>query len=436
MLLYNLRLAWSSLRRTPWLSALTLITLAIGVGVATTFVSMVHLLGRDPLPELSDDLFYVRLDNWNPEEPRSRNFPERPPQQVTYRDSLALLEAPDPVLKASAFRTQLIVHPDDPAQRPFPRMTRAATRDFFALFDVPFAHGGTWDQRADETGAKVVVLDHETNDRLFGGDNSVGRELRLGEHVYTVAGVLAPWRPVVKVFDVTQGPNNEPESLFIPFRVAESIELGVYGNSSGWTSWDTYEERLFASESVFTQHWVRLETEEQKASYQQWLNEYTEGQRAGDRFLRPTNNWIQPMMAWLEEMEVVPPSSQRMMIIALLFLAVCAVNLIGLLLGKFLARAPEIGVRRALGASRGAIFVQHLVECQVLALLGSLIGIGLASLGLAVLTSDNAGEQLLYPDASTMLIGVLLAMAAGLVAGIYPAWRIGATAPAIHLKLQ
>ena len=61
--------------------------------------------------------------------------------------------------------------------------------------------------------------------------------------------------------------------------------------------------------------------------------------------------------------------------VGLLFLVVAAVNLIGLLLGKFLARADEVGVRRALGASRRDVFLQHLVECQVVALLGGAIGV-------------------------------------------------------------
>ena len=54
-----------------------------------------------------------------------------------------------------------------------------------------------------------------------------------------------------------------------------------------------------------------------------------------------------------------------MMVVSLLFLAVCALNLMGLLLAKFLARAPEIGVRRALGASRRHVFVQHVVEAEL-----------------------------------------------------------------------
>ena len=114
----------------------------------------------------------------------------------------------------------------------------------------------------------------------------------------------------------------------------------------------------------------------------------------------------------------------------------CAVNLIGILLGKFLSRAPEVGVRRALGASRTSVFLQHIVECEVVGVIGGLLGLGLSALflGLINLLLDNSGQFGL--DLPMVAAGIGLALIAGLVAGLYPAWRICRLAPAIHLKLQ
>ena len=87
------------------------------------------------------------------------------------------------------------------------------------------------------------------------------------------------------------------------------------------------------------------------------------------RFGAPINNWAPTKRRWpgCSYQEVVPGEANALMlIIALLFLLVCSVNLIGILLGKFLARAPEVGVRRALGASRRWVFVQHLLECELI----------------------------------------------------------------------
>ena len=98
------------------------------------------------------------------------------------------------------------------------------------------------------------------------------------------------------------------------------------------------------------------------------------------RFGRPLNNRLLDVMEWLKHQEVVPEEATGMLVISLLFLLVCAVNLIGILLGKFLARAPEVGVRRALGASRTSVFLQHIVECQLIGVIGGLFGLGLSTL--------------------------------------------------------
>ena len=69
--------------------------------------------------------------------------------------------------------------------------------------------------------------------------------------------------------------------------------------------------------------------------------------------------------------------------LSFMFLAVCLLNMIGLLLAKFLGAAPLVGLRRALGASKSApFFRQHLVEVGVIGFGGGLLGIALAALGL------------------------------------------------------
>jgi putative ABC transport system permease protein len=144
-------------------------------------------------------------------------------------------------------------------------------------------------------------------------------------------------------------------------------------------------------------------------------------------------------MAWLEWQQIVPRSTKTMLVISLLFLVVSSVNLIGILLGKFLARSPEVGVRRALGASRRHVFMQHLLECELVGLLGGAVGV-LAALpllhGIERLTRSPESPQFLQLELPILGAGILLALIAGLVAGIYPAWRICRIPPAAHLKAQ
>ena len=99
----------------------------------------------------------------------------------------------------------------------------------------------------------------------------------------------------------------------------------------------------------------------------------------------------------------------------MLFLVVCSLNLVGLLLGKFLARVPEVSVRRALGASRLQVFWQHVVECELVGIAGGVIGLAL-SLGILKLIAKVRPERQ-TSSASTremVLVSVFLSLVAGL----------------------
>ena len=94
--------------------------------------------------------------------------------------------------------------------------------------------------------------------------------------------------------------------------------------------------------------------------------------RAG-RFTRPPNVRLRNVMEWLDFQQVVPSDVRLQAWLAFGFLAVCLLNTVGLLLAKFLRRSQEIGVRRALGASRRAIFAQFLVEAGSVGLVGGVL---------------------------------------------------------------
>jgi putative ABC transport system permease protein len=356
---------------------------------------------------------------------------------MTWRDANAVTSGDIPTLQSPMFKAQMTVHPEEKELRPFRALARMCRNDFFAMFDVPFMYGGPWDDTADADGEQVVVLDAETNDKLFGGENSVAREVRLGDEIFRVAGVLAPWRPVPKLYDTHNGPFQDPEALYLPLALTEPLEIGSVGNDSNWKNYDREEfADWLNSESIWLQTWVQLDTPEQKQAYQAFLDAYALGQRELGRFQRPLNNQITEARDWLDYEQVVPDEARTMLIISLLFLAICSVNLVGILLGKFLSRAPEVGVRRALGASRMSVFIQHLLECEIIALVGGGVGLLLSMLGLEViemLFSTDLGFSL---DLNMVGAGVLLALVAGLLAGAYPAWRVCRIPPAQYLKAQ
>jgi putative ABC transport system permease protein len=141
------------------------------------------------------------------------------------------------------------------------------------------------------------------------------------------------------------------------------------------------------------------------------------------------------VMEWLDYNKVVPSDVKLQTYLAFAFLLVCLINTVGLLLTKFLRRAADIGVRRALGASKRSIFLQLLVESGAIGLAGGIVGLGLAYLGLwAVRQQPTHYAQLAHMDTTMLAATFALSIAASLLAGLLPAWRGCQITPAVQLK--
>jgi putative ABC transport system permease protein len=436
MLAYQIRLALRSLRRNPVLTLLMIGGIALGIAVAMIFVTLHYVLGGNPIPSKSDRLHYVQLDSWDPERPWDPDEPDEPPVQLTHIDMVGLMESDIPTMQTGMFKGHLTVHPPDDG-RPFRKDVRFCFADLFPMFEVPFRYGSGWNDEADRGPEPVVVLGHALNQRLFGGEDSVGRTLRIEDRDLRVVGVLEPWRPMPKFYDVLNGAFDGIEEIFMPFRLGTDMEAGSAGNNSSWQPWpEGGYEGLLQSEVVWTQMWVQLDTDEQRQRYRAFLDAYVTEQQKLGRLERPLNNRLRDVMGWLHFREVVPDPIRALRILALLFLVACSVNLIGILLGKFLARAPETGVRRALGASRRWVFVQHLIECEIIGVIGGLFGLALSAGGLE-LVARQFDSQFNFPlDLNLFLVALTLALASAMVAGVYPAWRICRIQPSAYLKAQ
>jgi len=436
MLAYQLKLAWKSLLRNPVLSVLIVAGIALGIGVSMTFVTAYYFVSGDPIPQKSRQLFYVQMDAWNPQRPWDDDEPSEPPDQLTYMDATAIRQSDIPTYQSAMYKTYLTIHPEGQDLRPFREESRMCFADFFRMFDVPFRYGGPWSEEADDGPQQVIVLGSDLNDRLFGGANSVGHKLRIEDREFEVVGVLRPWHPSPKFYDPLNGEFDDPEALFMPFHLGSEMRIRTSGNTSGWKSWGPEYEELLRSEAVWIQYWVQLDTPQQKEAYLAFLDGYVNEQKQAGRFGRSVNNKLRDVREWLTFRKVVPQEARALLIIALLFLLVCSVNLIGILLGKFLGRSAEIGVRRALGASRRWVFVQHLVECELIGIIGCLLGLALTVGGLRILDRMFENQLNFYIDPTMLVVALGLALLSALIAGIYPAWRICRIQPGLHLKMQ
>ena len=188
---------------------------------------------------------------------------------------------------------------------------------------------------------------------------------------------------------------------------------------------------------VWIQYWVELDSAQKAGEYRDYLVNYSDQQRASGRYKRPTNVRLRNVMEWLEFNRVVPNDVVMQLWLGFGFLLVCLVNTVGLLLAKFLRRGSEIGVRRALGASRGAIFTQGLVEAGAIGRAGGILGLGLSLLGLwAVRLQPASYAELAHLDLGMLLLTFVMAIVASVLAGLVPAWRAMQVTPAIQLKSQ
>ncbi len=439
MFRYYLKLGLLSIRANPALSALMVAAIAIGIGACMSIVTVRHVMSGNPIAHKNDVLYHVQLDNWNPDEPYEE--PNEPPEQVTYLDATALHQAGRALRQTISFKSDRVIQPDGDNARPFQQEVRATTADFFAMFDVPFAYGSGWDAVADQTEERVVVLSAEMNRRLYGGENSVGRMVTMNKEPYRVVGVLDEWLPIPTFYDLNNNPYQGPEQIFLPFSLAISGEWGSSGNNSCWKPSEngSYEAYL-ASECIWIQMWVELASAADRDTYLQFLNDYVEEQKSLGRFPRELNNRLSTPAEWLVNREVVDDTVNVLLSLAVLFLIVCLLNTIGLLLAKVIRRTSDISLRRALGASKSALFTQYIVEAGMIGVAGGLAGIGMTWLGLRglenVFSEYDFIAYLVTMDWSMVLGAVLLAIVSALAAALYPTWRACSLSPASTLRIQ
>jgi len=320
---------------------------------------------------------------------------------------------------------------------PFFSPARYTSADFFPMFGAPLCYGCAWSRADDEARERVVVISAELNQRLYAGADSIGRTLRVNEHAFRIVGVLDNWVVAPHFYDLSSGPYRKLEGVFLPYSTSRELKLPRQGSTTCWGEGYTVEPDALAAPCSYTQYWVQLDTPEQRRAYQDYLVRYSDAQRAAGRYARPTSVLLRPVMEWLAVRRVVPDDARLQVWLALGFLLVCLINTIGLLLAKCLRRAGEIGVRRALGASRPAIFGQFLIEAGLIGVLGGALGLLLAGAGLAVVQGDPQRiAQLLRVDWPLLAGAFALQIVATLAAGLLPAWRACQVTPALQLKSQ
>jgi putative ABC transport system permease protein len=433
MFAYYFQLGLRSLRRNPALTAL--MVMAIGFGVAASMVtySVFRAVSGNPIPDKSSQLFTPQIDAWGPQQ----NIKGEPAAALSYADAMALMRAHQAKRQTMLFSVSMSLLPQGSRSLPLAVKGYAVSADFFPMFEVPFLYGSGWSAADDDGRAATVVLSEEFNQKLFGGANSVGREISLDGHDYRVVGVARHWDPKPRFFSLFNDNGfQDPSDFYLPFSRALDVQVSPNANSCRghltFTSWDSWLQ----SNCVWATPWVELDSAAAVQRYREFLQGYAADQQRAGRFAWAPNVRLRNVMQWLDYQQVVPPESRISLIVALGFFVICLINTIGLLLAKFLRRAGEIGVRRALGASRREVYVQCLMEAATVGLAGGVLGLLLTAVGVTgvglLFTPEIA--RLAHLDFSLVGLTLLVAVFATMAAAFYPAWRAAQVQPAWQLK--
>ena len=293
-------------------------------------------------------------------------------------------------------------------------LSARASWNFFPALRVTPVAGRTFLPDEDRPGGRpVVMLSHEFAVRLFGSaSNAVGRNLTLDSHEDTVVGVLPPGFlfPLLGARRDIWAPDVTGFSLVTPARIARG---GLYFYALARLAPGVLREQASAELGVLYQQYRQAKP----GNFDATLNLSILAQSLEEQLVAG----IRPALLILTAA------------VACVLLIACA-NVAALLLSSSLGRRKEFALRSALGAGRGVLLRQLLLESLLLAVLGGAMGIAIASLGTRLLTILNPAVLQgadLKMDAKVLLFTLTISLACGILFGLLPRWnsRVATSSP-------
>lgn len=434
MLGYYFRLAWLSLKKTPVLSALMTLAIAVGIASCLTVLTMYSVISSNPMAHKNDQIAAIQLNAWADEDGYYEN--NGIPVSLTYKDAVAIYESGVPEQVVLTINSVVDVDSFNGIP-PSSEETRMVTRDFFAMFDVPFQYGSAWNQQDDANGERVVVMSERLSKKYFPNSNPVGQLIGLGGIDHTVVGVVPDsWNQTPSVYDLYGNPFRAAPNVYIPFFRNKHHGYQVWGNVAGWRDEQIRSrEDFLSSELVWIYLWAGFSSAENRSEFDSFLKNYVATQHQLGRFSLFQDYHLQSPEEWLKIYKVVQEDDKLLLWFSFAFLIVCLVNSVVLLLAKFSRHAPEAGIRRALGANKQSIFLQHIAESLMISGLGAIVGLALSAIGLsAIRTMYNNFDVVAAVNTYTFIYAIILALVAGIISGFLPALKISQTEPARYLK--
>lgn len=412
----SLRFALRSLGKSPGVTLVVILSLALGIGANTTIFTLLNALFWKDLP-VADPARLVLFS-----EGRSRGVVGGQTgvwQAFPYRYLAAARENRAVLSDVAAFRTmsdRLGVREGEGAMHL--AYGRLVSGNYFAVLGVAPALGrvlGSADD--DRSGAPAAVLSYAYWQRQFGGSPAIlGRGVTVNGVPVTIAGVAA------RGFAGESLEGFTPD-LWLPIRIQPEIMRRQNLLEEPLIGWVNLVGRLApavtlaqadAAARVSFQNYLRAQSGEQLSVEQRRALEASSlrlvAGRYGISFLRGQYTLPLQLLAG---------------VVGVLLLVTCA-NVANILLARASARQKEISVRMALGAGRRHILAQLLAESVLLSAVGGVAGVLAAGwaaglLAASVATGPNPAVLALEPDFRVLAFTAALSMLAALLVGIAPA---------------
>jgi putative ABC transport system permease protein len=392
---YGARVLW----KTPGMTLVAVITLALGIGANAAIFSLLDAVVLRPLPYADPDQIVTLWEKRLPE--------------GTFDNVVAPADYKDWAAQATSFSTIAAeaASTRDLSVNGIPErvLIGAATAHLFDVFQVQPVHGRVFRAGEDEVGRhRIVVMSNGLWQRRYGADPSlVGRTIDLSGVAHEIVGILPP------AFEFP----GEPRELWVPMPLGgeqprASHFLTVYARlKPGVTLEEARAEMDRIGAVLATQY---PETNRDHAPHVRPLEDYLRG---------PVRTGV-----WILTGAV-----------AFVLLIAC-VNVSNMLLARAASRRREMAVRAAVGAGRARLAGQALTESLLLSAVGTVAGLGVAALAIRALPALlSAREPIFGLDAvslngRTVVFAALSCVITGLVFGLLPAWHASHDDPNDGLK--
>jgi predicted permease len=420
----DLRYVSRTMRNNPVFVLVVVLTLALGIGANTTVFTVINTLVMNPLPVRKPvELMAVATGETKTTAKSNVALPISFTNLKDYRERNVVFGS----LAGYTFPRIATWQARGGPQRMFAELV---TGDYFATLGIQPAAGRFFSPDEDSVpGAHAVaVMNFATWQVRFGGASGiVGQRFRLNGVVFTVIGVApSGFIGVNAIF----GPD-----LWIPSAMAEQLLPGEMQKAL-----DDRSKAVFQGVGRLKPGISRAQALANMTTIASALaQQYPEANRGRTATVRPIAEAIFGSdNSSTGRAPILFGSAVLLVVVGIVLLIACS-NVANLLLARSAARRQEIGVRLAMGASRGRLVRQLLTESVFFGLLSGVLGLWIGSVGLRMLWSFRPAEvsaNLVAPklDGNVFVFALIVSLLTGLVFGAIPAWRASRTSVVEVLK--